>query len=156
MDQPLKRATLYLMTKVTMLQKHPSSAEKILPGSESDVAEQEDILMFLSDTGKCKLGPEGKPCCLSLSQETIRKCRNNCAELTVNSISLVHHYSGVVRKTSNFMQITVQGKIRTMLSYIIFRTLVFFVRGIWQQISHVPYQHAQNLEDSQQLATLPT
>ena len=55
----------------------------------SDVKEQQDIQKFLVDTCKCKLGSRGKPCCLSFSMETIRSCRNNCAELSHNELDLV-------------------------------------------------------------------
>ena len=55
----------------------------------SDVKEQQDIQTFLADNCKCKLGSEGKPCCLSLSIETIRSCRDNCAELSHNELDLV-------------------------------------------------------------------
>ena len=88
MGQPLKRACQGSGDPET----DSSGTERILPAyeqRESDVAEQEDILKFLSDTCNCKLGQEGKPCCLSLSHETIRKCRNNCAELAHSELDLV-------------------------------------------------------------------
>ena len=44
---------------------------------------------FLSTTCKCKLGPEGKPCCLSLTMDTITRCRDKCAELSHNELDLV-------------------------------------------------------------------
>ena len=41
-----------------------------------DTKEQQHIETFLSTTCKCKLGPEGKPCCLSLTMDTITRCRD--------------------------------------------------------------------------------
>ena len=57
--------------------------------TSSDVQEQQGTQRFLTDTCKCKLGPGGKPCCLSFSKETIRMCRDNCAELSHNELDLV-------------------------------------------------------------------
>jgi len=54
-----------------------------------DTQEQQDIETFLSTTCKCKLGPEGKPCCLSLTMDTITRCRDKCAELSHNELDLV-------------------------------------------------------------------
>ena len=54
-----------------------------------DMEEQQDIEKFLSNTCKCKLGPEGRPCCLSLSMDTITRCRDKCAELSHNELDLV-------------------------------------------------------------------
>ena len=54
-----------------------------------DSQEQEDVQQFLSNTCKCTLGPGGKPCCLSLSMETIQRSRDKCAELSHNELDLV-------------------------------------------------------------------
>ena len=77
-----------------------------------DSQEQEDVQQFfLSNTCKCCLGPGGKPCCLSLSMETIQRSRDKCAELSHNELDLVMaqiHYLRTVEhkacqgKTSTF------------------------------------------------------
>ena len=57
----------------------------------SDIGQQEEenLQKFLSDTCKCHLGTGNKPCCLNLSVNAIRRCRQSCFDLSHNELDLV-------------------------------------------------------------------
>ena len=57
--------------------------------SDIDQQEEENLQNFLSDTCKCHLGTGNKPCCLTLSVNAIRQCRQSCFDLPHNELDLV-------------------------------------------------------------------
>ena len=87
----------------------PSESVEV-EASDSDLQEDSRVHKFLTDTCKCHLGVVNKPCCLTLSTDAIRKCRQLCFELSHNELDLV-----IMAQVHYFR--TVLGATRSVSSY---------------------------------------
>ena len=87
----------------------PSESVEV-EASDSDLQEDSRVHKFLTDTCKCHLGVGNKPCCLTLSTDAIRKCRQSCFELSHNELDLV-----IMAQVHYFR--TVLGATRSVSSY---------------------------------------
>ena len=84
-DTEARSSTLFVSTSCEQ-----GGGEDILcEPTACDAQEEREVEQFLSDTCKCSLSPEGRPCCLSLSTETIHRSRDKCTELSHNELDLV-------------------------------------------------------------------
>ena len=60
-----------------------------LESSLEDRQEEDTIATFVRETCGCRLGPNKQPCCVRISESTIRQTRNNCFQMSKQDLDLV-------------------------------------------------------------------
>ena len=60
-----------------------------LESSLEDRQEEDRIATFVRETCGCRLGPNKQPCCVRVSESTIRQTRNNCFQMSKQDLDLI-------------------------------------------------------------------